>query len=49
MLTEQYTIYALVTAPGSLPAARLLGWLAGTADRALEPVHLSLWAGHMSR
>jgi hypothetical protein len=26
MLTEQYTIYSLVTAPGSLPAARLVGW-----------------------
>jgi hypothetical protein len=26
MLTEQYTIYALITAPGSLPAARLVGW-----------------------
>jgi ABC-type bacteriocin/lantibiotic exporter with double-glycine peptidase domain len=23
--------------------------LAGTVDRALEPVHLSLWSGHMSR
>lgn len=23
--------------------------LAGTVDRALEPVHVSLWSGHMSR
>jgi hypothetical protein len=23
--------------------------LAGTVDRALEPVHLSFWSGHMSR
>jgi hypothetical protein len=27
MLTEQYTVYGLVTAPGSLPGARLAGWL----------------------
>ena len=27
LLTEQYPLYALVTAPGSLPAARLVGWL----------------------
>jgi hypothetical protein len=26
MLTEQYTVYGLVTAPGSLPGARLIGW-----------------------
>jgi hypothetical protein len=26
MLTEQYTVYGLVTAPGSLPGARLAGW-----------------------
>jgi len=26
MLTEQYPLYGLVTAPGSLPAARLAGW-----------------------
>jgi hypothetical protein len=26
MLTEQYTVYGLVTAPGSLPGARLVGW-----------------------
>jgi hypothetical protein len=26
MLTEQYPLYGLVTAPGSLPAARLVGW-----------------------
>jgi len=27
LLTEQYPLYGLVTAPGSLPAARLVGWL----------------------
>jgi hypothetical protein len=26
MLTEQYALYGLVTAPGSLPAAKLVGW-----------------------
>jgi hypothetical protein len=26
MLTEQYAVYGLVTAPGSLPGARLAGW-----------------------
>ena len=26
MLTEQYALYGLVTAPGSLPGARLVGW-----------------------
>jgi hypothetical protein len=26
MLTGQYPLYGLVTAPGSLPAARLVGW-----------------------
>jgi hypothetical protein len=26
LLTEQYPLYGLVTAPGSLPAARLVGW-----------------------
>jgi uncharacterized membrane protein YfcA len=26
MLTEQYTVCGLVTAPGSLPGARLAGW-----------------------
>ena len=26
MLTEQYTVYGLVTAPGSLPATHLAGW-----------------------
>ena len=26
MLTEQYPLYGLVTAPGSLPAPRLVGW-----------------------
>ena len=26
MLTEQYPLYGLVTVPGSLPAARLVGW-----------------------
>src|ERR1700691_3495113 len=30
MLTEQYPLYGLVTAPGSLPAARLVGWWAGS-------------------
>src|ERR1700684_4131040 len=29
MLTEQYPLYGLVTAPGSLPAPRLVGWLFG--------------------
>ena len=28
MLTEQYAIYGLVTAPGSLPAVRVVGWFA---------------------
>jgi MFS family permease len=28
-LTEQYALYGLATAPGSLPAVRLAGWLAG--------------------
>jgi hypothetical protein len=28
MLTEQYAIYGLITAPGSLPAVRLTGWFA---------------------
>ena len=27
ILTEQYPLYGLVTAPGSLPAVRLVGWL----------------------
>ncbi len=26
MLTEQYALYGLATAPGSVPAARLAGW-----------------------
>ena len=30
MLTEQIAVYGLATAPGSLPAARLAGWLSGT-------------------
>ncbi len=30
MLTEQYALYGLATAPGSLPAARLAGWCSGT-------------------
>jgi len=30
MVTEQYAVYGLATAPGSLPAARLAGWLSGT-------------------
>jgi hypothetical protein len=29
MLTEQYALYGLATAPGSLPGARVAGWLAG--------------------
>ena len=29
LLTEQYALYGLATAPGSLPAARLAGWGAG--------------------
>jgi hypothetical protein len=29
MLGEQYALYGLVTAPGSLPAARTAGWAAG--------------------
>jgi hypothetical protein len=28
-LTEQYALYGLATAPGSLPAVRLAGWLSG--------------------
>jgi hypothetical protein len=31
MLTEQYALHGLAVAPGSLPAARLAGWLAGVA------------------
>jgi hypothetical protein len=31
MLTEQYTVYGLVTAPGSLPGARLAGWFSTVA------------------
>jgi hypothetical protein len=30
LLTEQYALYGLATAPGSVPAARLAGWLSGT-------------------
>jgi hypothetical protein len=30
MLTEQYALYGLATAPGSVPAARLAGWFSGT-------------------
>jgi signal transduction histidine kinase len=30
MLTEQFAVYGLATAPGSLPAARLAGWLSAT-------------------
>ena len=26
MLTEQYALYGLVTAPGALPAVKLTGW-----------------------
>jgi len=29
MLTEQYALYGLATAPGSVPGARVAGWLAG--------------------
>jgi hypothetical protein len=29
MLTEQYALYGLATAPGSVPTARLAGWLSG--------------------
>ena len=29
LLTEQYALYGLATAPGSLPAARLAGWCSG--------------------
>jgi hypothetical protein len=28
VMTEQYAVYGLATAPGSLPAARLAGWAA---------------------
>jgi signal transduction histidine kinase len=34
MLTEQYAVYGLATAPGSLPAARLAGWLSGVLTAA---------------
>jgi hypothetical protein len=30
LLMEQYALYGLATAPGSVPAARLAGWAAGT-------------------
>ena len=30
MLTEQYALYGLATAPGTVPAARLAGWCSGT-------------------
>ena len=30
LLTEQYALYGLATAPGSVPAARLAGWFSGT-------------------
>ena len=30
MLTEQYALYGLATAPGSVPAARLAGWFSET-------------------
>jgi hypothetical protein len=30
MLTEQYALYGLATVPGSVPAALLAGWCAGT-------------------
>jgi uncharacterized membrane protein YfcA len=29
MFTDQYALYGLATAPGSLPAARTAGWAAG--------------------
>ena len=34
MFTEQYAVYGLATAPGTMPAARLLGWLSGTLSAA---------------
>jgi hypothetical protein len=34
MLAEQFAVYGLATAPGSLPAARLAGWLSGTLTSA---------------
>jgi signal transduction histidine kinase len=34
MLTEQLAVYGLATAPGSLPGARLDGWLSGTLTAA---------------
>ncbi len=30
-LAEQYALYGLATAPGTIPAARWVGWLSGTA------------------
>ena len=33
MLTEQYALYGLATAPGSVPAARLAGWRRGPWPR----------------
>ena len=30
-LAEQYALYGLATAPGTMPAARLVGWVSGTA------------------
>ena len=30
-LAEQYALYGLATAPGTMPAARWVGWLSGTA------------------
>jgi len=30
VLTEQYALFGIATAPGSLPATRLAGWLSGT-------------------
>ena len=40
-LAEQYALYGLATAPGTLPAARWVGWLSGSAA-VLTVVLLSL-------
>jgi signal transduction histidine kinase len=41
-LTEQFAVYGLATAPGSLPAARLAGWLSGTLTVAVVVLLLVL-------
>ena len=33
MMTEQYALYGLATAPGSMPAAKLAGWFSAGSDR----------------